>query len=326
MNRILSLVRVGSIIIFGITVILVIMYFYPLMIERMKFHYILHWNFEHSAEDGTFGDMYGALNSFLSGVAILGIVLTLYLEAKHKNEDIAREAKEQDELEKSKLRYLANLIKLSLKATKGLQTNLMEMKPVKDYSDLPAWKIDIDFENIRLINKIINQEEYFLIYRRQFKSSEILDVFATCRYIEELENRTKSILISENDKCHRRKIQCYEYCISSIQELLKFDNDPNQWYKLKITLENLFLNRTFNSICDEYCSVVEEINKVKPVPIYSTYIAQVKESKELNDKINFNILTSIVNDVQQIEGSLTTLTKEDNRFPGLFNVDKKKPH
>ena len=59
----------------GIIVLILLLYFYPYIIDTIMCHYLDKYEFSNQPSDrGTFGDMYGALNSFLSGLAVLGIV------------------------------------------------------------------------------------------------------------------------------------------------------------------------------------------------------------------------------------------------------------
>lgn len=65
--------------------ILILVITFPKILEEFMKVYCLPQNsIFNDTERGTFGDMYGVLNSFLSGLSIIGIVLTLYWDKKQE--------------------------------------------------------------------------------------------------------------------------------------------------------------------------------------------------------------------------------------------------
>jgi hypothetical protein len=95
-----------------IPAILILVVTFPRVLESFMSSVCIVENSQFTNEDrGTFGDMYGVLNSFLSGLSIIGIVLTLYWDKKQ----------EVDKEEKANIDRMSYLYSVCQKANAMLQ-------------------------------------------------------------------------------------------------------------------------------------------------------------------------------------------------------------
>ena len=169
------------IVIVGFILLLSLLYFYPYVVDTIMCHYLQQHKFNNEPSDrGTFGDMYGALNSFLSGLAVLGIVLTLFWEKK------VQEDKEES-LDRDKLIYFSSVLNGTINTTKSFKSRLLENCDaiLQDASQVPALVRDTNRHIIKTIIIQEKYEEYFLAYRRIFHKDDIFETFSVCIYLDE---------------------------------------------------------------------------------------------------------------------------------------------
>lgn len=315
------------ILIIGLSIILIIMYLYPYIIDYVMCHYSDLHNFSNApSERGIFGDMYGALNSFLSGLAVLGIVLTLFWDKKLKNDELEHLKIEKNNLEMSKLIYLGNLIQLSHLSSIALRDRLSTILDInsKDFSVLPAWELDIKFENLKTINKTINQEEYFFAYRNQIGESNILNIFSACRHIEEFETIQKNNLISEIDKSHLRKIEYLRIQQEIFEKYKHFVNDSvnKDAKQLFISIDNEYKKHDISSFNLRSIHIfigenLIKMNNLISLPSFEDNLSILRDLDHKNWVLNQSILSQLQQSNTQLNSSIEILENELNTFKTL---------
>jgi hypothetical protein len=311
---------IQNIIIIGLSAILIIMYLYPYIIDYMMCHYSSLHNFSNApSERGTFGDMYGALNSFLSGLAVLGIILTLFWDKTLKNDELEHRKSEKIKQEVDKLIYLENLLQISHTYTVDLKNRLNSILDSnnQDFSELPAWQIDINFENLKTINKTINQEKYFFAYRNQIGGTNILNTFSACRHIEEFENIQRNKLISEINKSHSRKIEYLDNLKVFFDKEKQYKNSQNDSYgliffsdfenKYRKQVTTSFSLRTIHEFIQQ--SLID-IGSSTQLPFFRENLDSLKDLDYKNWHLNEDILSQLQKTNVGLDSSITALENE----------------
>ncbi|MDI9872108.1 hypothetical protein [Flectobacillus roseus] len=156
------------------------------------------------SERGTFGDMYGLLNTLFSGVALVGLIIT-YITEKEK----VREERKQHQ--KDKLSYFGKILHDSIKLINNVIASDAMFKHCLKNMEQESFKLEFEENSeliLRLENRLnrINEEEYFVAYLECIKySSEgyyigtfniarLLDtVINIPRVLKEIENELKDI-------------------------------------------------------------------------------------------------------------------------------------
>lgn len=311
---------IKNIIIIGLFIILIIMYLYPYMIDYVMCHYSSLHNFSNEpSERGTFGDMYGALNSFLSGLAVLGIVLTLFWDKKLKNDELEHVKFEKNNIEISKLIYLRNLIQLSYLSTVTLKNRLITILDLvdKDFSELPTWEVDINFENLKTINRTINQEEYFFAYRNQISGNSILDTFSACKHIEEFEKIQRNNLNLEKEKNHLRKVEyvdSQQLIFENYKQLINNSNNQNA-KTFFISFENEYKKQdivSFNlSLTHQFIGQsLHRLSQYISLPFFEENCFLLRDLAHKNWVINESILSQLQKSNFQLNSSIEILENE----------------
>ncbi|MDI9872109.1 hypothetical protein [Flectobacillus roseus] len=156
---------------------------------------------------GTFGDMYGPLNSLLSGFAFLGLLITIVVQISiHKNEinrDIQKISEEKQELLSSKSiarnNNLNYLIALFIRVTESnarfiqsLQTWLLtnptgsiELKPLI---------VSTTEDSLSMISNKIDQMFFFTLYREFSNDNNILEAFELVDSMRTLRSQVRNVI------------------------------------------------------------------------------------------------------------------------------------
>ncbi|MET3128738.1 hypothetical protein ABID42_003857 [Arcicella rosea] len=170
-------------------------YLYPSLIHGYLIKNVKGYNISNDLLGrGTYGDMYGALNTFFSGLAFIGLIVTIgiqiYLHEEEKNSDKLEKVQNDSD----KLTYLKALFEKTIKDISIIQNSLKEKIETLKSESLNSKSVNIDSKmNFWGINKIIaeiNQEEYFLSYKRVFKKDDIINAFKS---FEEMDIRIKNM-------------------------------------------------------------------------------------------------------------------------------------
>ncbi len=174
-NYLLTLMRnlFKPILLLTIPSILILVVTFPSVLEYFMSSVHIADKSQFTNEDrGTFGDMYGVLNSFLSGLSIIGIVLTLYWDKKQ----------EVDKEEKANIDRMSYLYSVCQKANAMLQEYQDALTKFNEELDkdplyIPYIVIETSTEILSVINEKIDQEAYFHSYKSFYSDEQILDLF-----------------------------------------------------------------------------------------------------------------------------------------------------
>ncbi|NBA77270.1 hypothetical protein GOQ04_17070 [Emticicia sp. ODNR4P] len=174
-----------------------ILYAYPIYLQTVYINFIsnnpsvgLGYNI------GTFGDMYGALNSFLSAVAFLGLLVTIFLQIYIHKKEIARDENLKLQEYNEKIIYLSfslsNLldqIKVLINALEEWKSNMIN-KP--DSAEILNFEPLFDRSIFEELNNKIDQQHYFTAYLQFHKDSEIIQNFQS---LKQIDNRYSNFII-----------------------------------------------------------------------------------------------------------------------------------
>lgn len=156
-----------------IPAILILVVTFPSVLEYFMSSVCIADNSQFTNEDrGTFGDMYGVLNSFLSGLSIIGIVLTLYWDKKQ----------EVDKERKVNIDRMSYLYSVCQKTNRMLEEYQLAFKKFNEELNqnpfnIPKIRVGSSTEILKVINEKIDQEAYFHSYKSFYDDEQILDLF-----------------------------------------------------------------------------------------------------------------------------------------------------
>ncbi len=233
--------------------------------------------------EGTFGDMYGALNSFVSGLAFLGLLITIGIQIwLHYRE---QQLKKKEKLGKAdnKLIYLDFLVKQSLSEIEAFKAGVNDL--IRDNSLEKEKAVFFTEDNTFEYNKVnhidnkIDQEVFFTAYFHKYNKTDIIDLFVS---FGKLVNSWQSFI---------GKLRGYkeEYEM----EILKL---KNAFFKLQEQEREEFLlpsdghtdgHNTFvyRIICNSNALYFKEIGNIEnPLEIY--YKVQEEKIKDFEKEVN----------------------------------------
>lgn len=132
---------------------------------------------------GSYGDMYGGLNAFVSGLAFLGLLVTIgvqlwlyYRQEKSKKE-------EKLETASNKLVYLKYLVSQSMAEIDAFKKSISELRTYNSMKGKKAlFFIDdetIEHNKINLIVNKIDQAAFFTAYYQHNKKNDLIDLFVS---------------------------------------------------------------------------------------------------------------------------------------------------
>lgn len=173
---------------------------------------------------GTFGDMYGALNSFLSGLAFIGLLATLVIQIiihtreKKQNECDTLKSKQE------KLIFLKNSLKYFIEEADELRKNVniwhdtvinLEHNVIYKFE---GSNIDYLFE---ILCKKIDLELYLTAYREYFEDEDFL---SSLHHVHKLETNYRTFLSVVNQSIQYFNDTNLSYNNLCINCILQIDN------------------------------------------------------------------------------------------------------
>jgi hypothetical protein len=311
----------------SVLLLLFLIAIYPYLLDLFMGAYIERMTFcIDPTTRGTFGDMYGVLNAFLSGLAILGIVFTLYWEK-------AQEEKKQIEDDVNRLTYLVAVIQ-------EINSILADYKSGLDgfYSALsnvpfviPVLRVSSVHKRIKQVTKKLDQERYYLAYRRMqdLESNSIMKFFSGTPTLYVQLSHTIEFIEDKTNADYPRKLE-FRNCLNQLEYLLRNFPQPNIVQKQRESIGNL-LNR-FDNINDKSdllqifeCLVPRmeefinsELDNRDQSSLeydYRPIIDSLKRDKSNIENQNKEILTSVA----KLSKSITAYLNENNNLINQLN-------
>lgn len=230
-----------------ITVILYLLWFcifklYPNYLREIYLSYSanLSTGQDYGYNIGTFGDMYGALNSFVSAIAFLGLLVTILLQIYIHKKEITRAENEkfQDYYEKmiylnSSLSSLLDQIETLMKSLDSWKSSMIN-KP--DSVEILNFELTYDSSIFEEINNKIDQQLYFTAYFQFCKDTEVIEVF---QILKQIGNQYKSFISLHNQYeayFHANIIDHRDYKIICSSQIL--DNQIRKKFNDLPTVDN----------------------------------------------------------------------------------------
>lgn len=177
---------------------LLIFYWYPYYLHRLLIFHSPTTDLSEEAGSfgrGTFGDMYGALNTFLSGLAFLGAVIAILLQVFQLNSDKRKfedEMKVQLNLFKWHIQRLTTIYLPNLKHQLENKREKLNLRLLKiNFQD------DYSFRELEKIN-ILELYKGFILLDKKTEANELISFF---QQFKEVHDDYKSIeeFIRENE-------------------------------------------------------------------------------------------------------------------------------
>lgn len=235
------------------------------------------------AQRGTFGDMYGLLNTIFSGLALLGLVYTIREEKETKK-------RERLQMHKDKLSYFHGVLRLSSLTIKtSVEKFFTPSNLLKDdylfYDHVIENYQKSNFERLNKILNSLNEEEYFLSYIENIdlletyskRSSRILILFETLHEILEMLIKLESIFFQSKTYIFKIKDKIefdikYNYERIETPDRIKFEASYLDWLK---SSKSLFDIKKF---IDEVIEI-HNLNSDKVTSLYEfDFIGILRES------------------------------------------------
>ena len=286
-----------------LNIFLVIIWYYPTIIDFLIIHN-RHYSIRNEdnqidliAERGTFGDMFGLLNTVFSGIALLGVVYTIY-EEKEK----AR--KEKLTLQKEKLAYLNSILKITAQSAKSVISNIDDivrnsrMQPLV-YFPTTINLIESSMERIQKIVNNLDEEVYFIafaqnLYRDKtfvYRAKELNSLFENLRTILDAVVKYNSAILNTNVLIEDKKIK-----ISAIKEKCLRSPDGNVYEQfLNIYFEWFVGEDNISNLSKLYITIDKLLAKERDNLEFQNLEAVLKlkhYEKEVNSNFHI-ILTNI---------------------------------
>ncbi len=154
---------------------------------------------------GTYGDMYGGLNAFVSGFAFLGLLGTIGVQLWLYYREQQLKKKEKLDKADNKLVYLDFLVKQSLSEIEAFKAGVNDLMRDNSLEKKKAvfFKDDNTLKHNK-INKIVNkidQESFFTAYFQKYEKQDLDNLFVS---FEELLKSWKSFI----KKLRGYKVEC----------------------------------------------------------------------------------------------------------------------
>jgi hypothetical protein len=188
---------------------------------------------------GTYGDMYGGLNAFVSGLAFLGLLVTIGVQIwLHYRE---QQLKKKEKLDKAdnKLIYLDFLVKQSLSEIKVFKTGINDLinhNSLMEKTVTPLNCTDsIEYNKINHIVNEIDQEVFFTAYyQKNNKKTDLITLFESYNnilkswqlYIKEIE---KKVIEYNNEVINLQN--AFDILMQKVNHNTEFDS-LSFWYDI----------------------------------------------------------------------------------------------
>jgi hypothetical protein len=248
--------------------------------------------------EGTFGDMYGALNSFVSGLAFLGLLITIGIQIwLHYRE---QQFKKEEKLNKAdnKLAYLNLLVNQSFSEIDTFKDGVNELIRNNSLEKNRAdFFTDDDILKHNKINKIVNkidQELFFTAYFQKYKKQDLISLFES---FDELLKSWKSFIKKIGGQEEEYKME-----ISKLKNaFLILQDQERKELSFPSNGHNTFV---FRIICNSNALYFEEIGNIEnPLEIY--YKVQEEKIKDFEKRVNLpevnEYLENCIESIEKIE-------------------------
>lgn len=306
----------------------VVIWFYPRMVDFLidyNRHYSIpseNGEIDRIAERGTFGDMFGLLNTVFSGIALLGVVYTLYDE-RQRVKDEKRDAKI------NKLIFLEGFIKLSLDI---LESEIVRMELfIEKYSGENILEhetfvfSETNFKRFERILESLNEEEYYLAFVEFRPSEESINTFDTLNNIISTVRRLESETYKSRDNFSKNELagKINEILILIDKDDLSFWLEYRDIFKTYqdntttdiVNFALLFLSKLQTRESDE--SIIKSESETAILKIYKklqTYIEAFKSYhliKQEFSEINLKVLKIMKAELVFFQSILNTVISEN---------------
>lgn len=281
-------------------IFLAIIWYYPRIIDFLIIHN-RHYSVPNEdnkidliAERGTFGDMYGLLNTVFSGIALLGVVYTIY-EEKEKIRG------ERLQSQKDKIAYFSGVLTRTALVTDKfinyyeVATNI-DLDKEEDYTYFIGAPRDFMVDNSQLEKLVnsFNREEYFLAYLENINTKNV-------DYIE----RVNHILVL----------------------LENLNNMPNMLKEL-IEIQNKYVLKV-SKIKNEIVTMIDDAVAIGPNQVDEIYQSAIKSWKKSNQTLFdmknlttqiFKVVDNEMNSPEPVSSSTLTLSDEREKIKRKIRI------
>ncbi len=280
------------------------------------------------ATNGTFGDMFGGLNTVFSGLAFVGLIATIAVQINiHKREierenlkreEEAREAKvKHDKFINDKLKYLLSLFKKVVESnkifindvTRWIDNNSEDKVELTMFTSSPTDNV------LKLVSQKINQEEFYHSYREKNQNDEVLDTFekieSTLILRNQIENWRDTLIKDINTKSE--EIWEKHFSIHKMVQSIKINEVELLYNKYIIKNSNEF---NIDTMGESYIGFLDKILLLKITT----------ENNDLYSKIEdltttYQALVAQTNDVKNlIANSKEGVLNENNKILFFLNA------
>lgn len=287
---------------------LVIIWYYPTIIDFLIIHN-RHYSIPNEdnkidliAERGTFGDMFGLLNTVFSGIALLGVVYTIYDEKE-------RVRKEKLQFQKDKLSYFLGVLRRTVLeidlSTTPIITSISLLNDDYLFYDhiISERNAPSNFDRLNKIINSLNEEEYFLAYIENIdlseqyteRSTSILVLFDTLHEITGKLEQIQSSLTSSKDYI----LSCKEKIALAFRENYenlgphfsqKFEICYREWQKSNKSLYDI--DRFINSMIEVHELSSEEYGSSFEYTFINYLKSSNKKLKQIEELIKGDVNTT----------------------------------
>ncbi len=287
--------------------------YYPHFVQTLVQTQIGYSSDDDKLGRGTFGDMYGALNTFLSGLAFLGLLITIGVQIYLHNEEKRIDKEKECKKDRDKLIYLEHIIaegnKIALNYKEAAQNFKQDL--IKKPSEIPKFNISSWASQLTIITDKINQEEYFNVYRTFFNNSEIINVFRKFDLIKKsCEDITNDI---ENKKTpdYQRKLEFANlfniFCnkVYTFYTKVNFQQPINQIFLSYKNIDKSDLSEVYKIFLLPLIKVFETPQIFNQIPEYKDFLEEAMTLKTkfgIIEKQNLDIIPYLDNFTENITG------------------------
>ncbi len=304
-----------------ITLILLIhftFFWYPILINKLfLFHVPNHDLKKEEFGRGTFGDMYGALNSFVSTISSVGAIIAILVQIWIYNSDKVRERNTTEEKLKNKLYFLGY-------TTYTFSNKLHEIR-LEHNSLIRILKSDF-FDNLGFIDytesKIqfemfssMNFEEYFSIISEQVPTQRK-------NYFELLS------LVKEIQKINSSFLPCVQKYLDEMAPMIKsFRQECEDFIDFLDMDKETFMKSTNSTSINEIKGFVDSINHTIDIQHLAVSQLYIEKRDKINsiffsmNNLNLKSLASFMENQRKIEYCLKICNSINQEITNNLNVE-----
>lgn len=285
---------------------------------------------------GTYGDMYGALNTFFSGIAFLGLLVTIGVQIYIHNEERKNDNEKRDEERinnqnkqnktfQDSLHYINCLFIDAI----GITNNHKESFEIfiankeKNVFNNDGFKVGSFVSRLNTITEKIDQEKYFIAYRNFFNDYDIIPVFENFTMIQKA-CELGIDQITQYQSGLRKSVDFFELNLSAFfkeyNRLLEIE--PTVLITLKNTVDNILEKLKFqesNLILGftDYTPLKEDFFELNTL-VYDLFY------EIIDDKLDvlMSTVSDIVNQYSRIENSQKILISSLKDNISVINIRK----